>query len=164
MRIDGAIPRTRSRISASARRACSRASTTSPFAASGSVVDPVRREAEVDREHDEPLLRAVVEVALDPAELARLDVEDGLAALLERLDPLLEGARPGVAQEAGDHRAVEGHEPLGRERGHGEQDEARDSSEASRDRPTARPGSSEASHGTPVDEEPHVEPAERDRR
>ena len=126
MRIDGAMPRTRLRISASASRAWSRASTTRSFAARRVGVHLVGRQPEVDREHDEPLLRPVVEVALDPPELGRLDVEHRLAAHLQRLDPLLERRRPRVAQEDGDDLPVERHEALRRERRHRQQDDARD--------------------------------------
>ena len=67
-------------------------------------VDPLARQAQVDRQHHQALLGAVVEVALDPVQLARLDVEDGRAALLERLDLAPELAALGGAQEAGDDR------------------------------------------------------------
>ena len=80
------MPRTSSRISASAWRACSWPSRMSCFARGRIRVDPLAGEAEVDRQHDEALLGAVVEVALDPVQLARLDVEDRRAALAERLD------------------------------------------------------------------------------
>ncbi len=74
-RIDGAIPRTSWRISASASRACSWPSRMSCFAAGWIAVDPFAGEPKVDREHDQPLLRAVVEIALDPVQFAGLDVE-----------------------------------------------------------------------------------------
>ena len=65
----------------------------------GIAVDPLAREAEVDGEHDQALLGAVVEVALDPVQLARLDVEDRGTALLERLDLPPKLAALGRAQQ-----------------------------------------------------------------
>ena len=44
---------------------------------------------EAHAERDEACLRAVVEVALDPAELGLLDVHRACAARLEPLDPML---------------------------------------------------------------------------
>ena len=70
------MPRTRSRISASAWRACCLAVEDELLGAGRIDIDALAGESQVDRERDQPLLRAVVEVALDPVELARLDVED----------------------------------------------------------------------------------------
>ena len=106
-RIDGAMPRTRSRISASASRACAWPSRISCLRGRRIGVDALAREAEVDREHDEPLLGAVVEVALDPVQLARLDVEDGRAALAERLDLAPQLAALRGAEQARHDAAVE---------------------------------------------------------
>ncbi len=75
-------------------------------------VDPLARETEVDRQHDEALLGTVVEVALDPVEFARFDVEDGRAALPKRLDLAPQLAAFRRAQEAGDDAAVESHDEL----------------------------------------------------
>ena len=79
-------------------------------------VDPFAREAEVDVEHDESLLRPVVEVALDAMQLARLDVEDRRTAFLERFDLPAELTALGRAQEPGDDGAVEGQDELGQRR------------------------------------------------
>ena len=80
------MPRTSSRISASASRACSWPRRMSCFAAAGIAIDALARKPEVDRQHHQSLLRAVVEVALDAVQLARLDIEDRGPALRERLD------------------------------------------------------------------------------
>ena len=84
-------------------------------------VDPLAGEAKIDREHHQPLLRAVVEVALDPVQLARLDVEDGRPALSQRLDLAPQLAALGRAEEAGDDAAVEGDHELRQRRRHGQQ-------------------------------------------
>ncbi len=55
--------------------------------------------AEAHAERDEPRLRAVVEVTLDPAQLGLLHVDRSGAARLERRDPLRQGARAGRATE-----------------------------------------------------------------
>ena len=62
-------------------------------------VEALAREAQVDVQHDEPLLGAVVEVALDPVELARLGVEDRRAALAQDLDLAAQLAALGGAEQ-----------------------------------------------------------------
>ncbi len=104
------MPRTRSRSSASAWRACPLASTHERLRGGGVVVDPLGSQTELHGQHDQALLGAVVKVALDAPELGRLDVEDGPSADLERLDALLERASLRDAQEPDDHGAMQGHE------------------------------------------------------
>ena len=101
-RMDGAIPRTRSRISASAWRACSWPSRMQLLRGRRIGLDPFAGEPKVDREHDEPLLGTVVEVALDPVQLGRLDVENGRAARPERLHLAPQLAALRRAEQAGD--------------------------------------------------------------
>ena len=79
------MPRARERISSSA------ASTSSPkprsTAAVSPSVEPLRGELELDPQRDEPLLRTVVQVALDPAALVvrrGLDARARLAHLLQQ--------------------------------------------------------------------------------
>ncbi len=111
------------------------------FAAAGSVVDPLAGEAEVDRQHDQPLLGAVVEVALDPVQLARLDVEDGRSALPQRLDLAAKLAALGGAQQTGHDAAMERHDQL-RQRAGDEQERADEHGDRSATpRPDGRPGS-----------------------
>ena len=98
-------------------------------------VDPFAGEAEVDGQQHEPLLGAVVQVALDPVELARLDVEDGRPALLERLHLPSELAALRRAEQPGDHRAMEGHDQLG---------------QRCRDREQREPGERAKQHGRRV--------------
>ena len=42
----------------------------------GIVVDPLAGQSQVDGQHDQALLGAIVEVTLDPVQLARFDVQD----------------------------------------------------------------------------------------
>ena len=72
MRIGGAIPRDSDRSSARASRAWLSASSTVSRAAVRVGVELLLGPAEVDREPDQPLLRAVVDVALEPAQRGRL--------------------------------------------------------------------------------------------
>ena len=60
---------------------------------------------EVHRDGDDPRLRAVVEVALDPLELQPRGVDRSRAGLLEVLDALLELALAGAEQTGGQRRA-----------------------------------------------------------
>ena len=87
----GAIPRARSRSSAIAALASPRAWRTSS-ATSGWSASRVLGAAELHAERDEPRLRAVVQVALDPPQLGGLDVEraaPGARELVDALDELL---------------------------------------------------------------------------
>ena len=140
-RMAGAMPRTRSRSSARAWRAWSRASSTRTLADAGVGLDPLRGQTEVDRQHDQSLLGAVVEVSLDAPQLVGLDVDHRLAAGLEGRDPPLQRLLLRFAEQAGDDRAVEGHEPAGRrcgDRRERQADEAaRDGDRLGADRPTA---------------------------
>ena len=74
------MPRTRSRISLSAALASSWAAATSAVPASGSLVELLAGRAEVGGQGDEPLLGAVVEVALDAPALGLGAVDGGRAA------------------------------------------------------------------------------------
>jgi hypothetical protein len=74
--------------------------------------DAFARQAEVDGQHDEPLLGAVVEVALDPVQLACFRVEDGRPAPLERIQLPPQLAALGCAEQSAHHRAVESHDEL----------------------------------------------------
>ena len=87
----------------------------------GIVVDPLAGQAQVDGQHDQALLGAIVEVALDPVQLARFDVQDRRAALPERLDLAPQLAALRRAQEARHDPAVERHQHLRERRSHGQQ-------------------------------------------
>ncbi len=82
------------------------------------VIDALGGQPELHGQHDQPLLGAVVQVALDAPQLGRLDIEDGLAADLQGLDPCLQRASLGHAQQPGHDRAMEGHQAAGHDRGH----------------------------------------------
>ena len=56
----------------------------------GLVVEPLLRPAELHAERDEPRLRAVVQVALDPPQLGGLDVERAAPGAGQHVDALLE--------------------------------------------------------------------------
>ena len=127
------MPRTRSRSSASASRACARASATIAFAAAGSRVDPLLRPPEVDRQGHEALLGAVVEVALDPAQLRRLELERRGSAAPEPLHVLAQGRRRVDAQQPLHDRPVQDHQPArddGRRRHEHEADQEREQEDA----------------------------------
>ena len=66
-----------------------RASASSALTASGSGLQRLLGAAEAHSEGDEPRLRAVVQVALDPAQLRLLDVDGARAGRLEPLDPMV---------------------------------------------------------------------------
>ena len=85
----GAIPRARSRSSAIAEPASSRA-LAHQLGHLGLVVEARLRAAEVHAERDEPRLRAVVQVALDPAQLGGLDVDRAAARAGQLVDALLQ--------------------------------------------------------------------------
>ena len=133
------------------------------------VVDPIGGQAQVDRQHDEALLGPVVEVALDPSQLGRLDIEHRPAAPLERLDPALQRPLLRVAQQPGDDRAVEPHQALRcrrGDRGHGQPGEPAHDRGRKRDgRQAARPGS-QVGHHVPdrYREERHGDPPQDHRR
>ena len=76
------MPRERSRSSTSARLASVRLGDERPRAG-GVAVELLLRHAEVHRQRDEPRLRAVVEVALDPLQLGGLGVDGACARALE---------------------------------------------------------------------------------
>ena len=101
----GWIPRARSRSSRSASSTPSRASSTSAARLVRVGTQLLLRHAEVHPERDEPRLRAVVQVALDPPELRLLLVDGGRARRLEHADPLLE--RAAVDAAAHDEGAVD---------------------------------------------------------
>ena len=88
-------------------------------------VDALARQAQVDRQHHQPLLGAVVEVALDPAQLAGLGVEHRRAALAQGLDLAAQLAGLGGADQPGDHGAVEHRDELRQGRGDRQQGDAR---------------------------------------
>ena len=85
-------------------------------------VDALARKPEVDREPDQSRLRAVVEIALDAAELARLDVEHGRSTLPERLDLAPELAALRRAQQTGHDLAVQSDDDLRQRCGDEQQD------------------------------------------
>ena len=88
----GWIPRTRSRSSSSASTGAARASRETKRALRiGSQLLLGHPHAHAER--DEPRLRAVVQVTLDPAQLGLLDVHRSGAARLEPLDSVLPAAR-----------------------------------------------------------------------
>jgi hypothetical protein len=78
----------------------------------GVAIDALAGKPEVDRQHHQSLLRAVVQIALDPAQLARLDIDDGGSALAERLDLAPQRATFGRAQETGHHLALQSDDDL----------------------------------------------------
>ena len=126
MRIDGAMPRTRLRISASASRAWSRASTTRSFAAVGSVsilsaasprlivsmtsrcCAPSWRSRSIRRSSDASTSRTALRLT------SSVSTRCSSAAV------------PESHRRTGDDLPVERHEALGRERRHRQQDDARD--------------------------------------
>ena len=126
MRIDGAMPRTRLRISASASRAWSRASTTRSFAAAGSV--------SILSAASPRLIVSMTSRCCAPSWRSRSirrssDASTSSTALrlTSSVSTRCSSARgPRVAQEDGDDLPVERHEALGRERRHRQQDDARD--------------------------------------
>ena len=76
-------------------------------------LESLTRESQVDRQHHEALLCAIVEIPFDPVQLARLDVEDGRTALPQRLHFTSEFSALGRTQQPGDDGAVEDHHELG---------------------------------------------------
>ena len=72
----GWIPRASSRSSLSARSSSSRERSSSMRGVPAVRAEPVARHPEGERERHEPLLRAVVEVALEPAALAPADLDE----------------------------------------------------------------------------------------
>ena len=76
-RIGGAMPRDRARSSSSVSRVCASASSTVARGGLRVGVELVLGPAEVHREPDQPLLRAVVDVALEPAQRGRLGRDRG---------------------------------------------------------------------------------------
>ena len=98
------MPRARSRSSAIAEPASARAARTSS-ATSGRSASFSSARPSFMRQRDEPRLRAVVQVALDPAQLRRLHVERSAARarqLVHALDELLlarAGAEPAERDE-----------------------------------------------------------------
>ncbi len=89
----GWIPRTTSRRSPRAAPVVCRASSMIRRASSRVAVEQVRGHPERQPEPDQPRLRAVVQVALDPAQLGGRVVERLVARLGQHLDPLLEPLR-----------------------------------------------------------------------
>ena len=85
VRIAGCRPRASSRSSFIARSSSLRAPATSCFAAVGVAVELVLEHAQLDRERDEALLRAVVEVALQAAALVQPGLEDAQPRRVELL-------------------------------------------------------------------------------
>ena len=98
----------------------------------GILVELVERKAEIHAEPDEPLLRAVVQVALEPAALVDSRVDRPGARLLQLLDPRVLGR---LAEQGAHENAVEQREGADDpRRGEGEQ-QAGERGE----RPAARP-------------------------
>ena len=64
-------------------------------AAAGSSPDPVLQQPQLQRDRHEPLLRAVVQVALEPAALRVAGGDDPLARCLQLVEP-----RVGLGEEA----------------------------------------------------------------
>ena len=95
-------------------------------------VDPLAGEPEIEREHHEALLGAIVEVALDPVQLARLDVDDRRATLLERRDLAPELATLRGADQSGDQSAVKRDDEL--RQGRGDRQQRRADDDANNDR------------------------------
>ena len=87
VRMAGWMPRARSRSSFSARLASSPARRTSSAAAGSPVHGALLGHAQVQRERHEPLLCAVVQVALDPAPLGVGRGDDARARVLELRAP-----------------------------------------------------------------------------
>ena len=83
----GAMPRARSRSSAIACARLARGRARTSAAASGRSVEPLLGAAELHAQRDEPGLRAVVQVALDPAQLGRLHVERAAPGARQLVDP-----------------------------------------------------------------------------
>ena len=119
VRIAGWIPRARLRSSASACFESSCACSTSARAPSGSESSFGSGASEVDRERSQSLLRAVVEVALDPPPLGDGRV-DRLGALLRQLGDALGRA---AAEERPHRERVGGREQAEDPRHEGEEDE-----------------------------------------
>ena len=115
-RIAGWMPRTRSRSSSSAAFASSCASVTSSRALSGSASIRSRAAPRSIAKRDEALLRAVVEVAFDPAPLGLGTVDRSHPAGLELQYPrLVRGAVAG-AEQVPRHEQLEPSEEHGRPR------------------------------------------------
>ena len=98
------MPRTTERSSPSAAVLVDRASAISRWAASGSLVHQALGHAEAHRQRDQPGLGAVVQVALDPAQLGGGVVDGVGAGLGQLLHPLLED----LGVPVGQHPAVDG--------------------------------------------------------
>ena len=131
------MPRARSRSSRSACSAPTRASASSSPALSGSVGQLLLGHAEAHAERDQPRLGAVVEVALDPAQLAVLDVHGAGPARLQRLDALRhlgaargrEHGRHGLGPEHDRDRQHDPHRPevtVGGHRPHADREQDHD--------------------------------------
>ncbi len=89
-----------------------RASLTSRWAASGIGVEQRVRHPEAHRQRDEPGLGAVVEVALEAAELGRRVVQGVRAGLGQHGDPLLERLDVPVGEQPAVHRGPRPHDRL----------------------------------------------------
>ena len=76
----------------------------------GLILEPLLGAAELDAERDQPRLGAVVQVALDPAQLGALDVERAAAGAGQLLHADLELARLGPA-----HGGVDREQPAERD-------------------------------------------------
>ena len=113
-------------------------------------VDPLLRAAEIDRERDEALLGAVVDVALDPAQLRRLRLDRRRPALAESLDVLPQRRRRVDAQEALDHGAVQRDEPPRDRGGDRHEDEPHEERDGARRPPTSTPGPGAGARGSPT--------------
>ena len=79
----GAMPRESERSSSTVSRAWSSAASMVSEARSGSSVELATSPAEVHGEPHQPLLRPVVDVALEPAQRGRLGLASGVAAALD---------------------------------------------------------------------------------
>ena len=101
----GWIPRARSRSSRSACSAPARASASSSPARSGILGELLLRHPEAHPERDQPRLRAVVQVALDPAQLGLLGVHRAGAAW-SRASRSARPSRPGPASRAAARREL----------------------------------------------------------
>ncbi len=100
------------------------------LAAAGSRVHLVLCQGQVDREHDQALLGAVVEVALDAAQLGCLELDGRGTAAPEALVVPPERVRRADAQQTLDDVAMQDRHPAGGGGGDGQEHQADDERDA----------------------------------